>query len=72
MPFGLQIVGGFRGRPPGAGRGTAMEQAFSAHAQLRRPRPDLAGAARGRSRADIDRQDAAGVSGRRQVCCICC
>jgi Asp-tRNA(Asn)/Glu-tRNA(Gln) amidotransferase A subunit family amidase len=42
MPFGLQVVGGFRTDHRVLGAARAMEQAFSAHAPLRRPRPDLA------------------------------
>ncbi|MDR6888166.1 MULTISPECIES: amidase [Variovorax] len=42
MPFGLQIVGGFRADHQVLGAAHAMELAFAADAQLRRPRPDLA------------------------------
>jgi Asp-tRNA(Asn)/Glu-tRNA(Gln) amidotransferase A subunit family amidase len=42
MPFGLQIVGGFRADHQVLGAAHAMEAAFSPDAQLRRPRPDLA------------------------------
>jgi Asp-tRNA(Asn)/Glu-tRNA(Gln) amidotransferase A subunit family amidase len=42
MPFGLQVVGGFRADHQVLGAARAMEEAFAAHAQLRRPRPDLA------------------------------
>ncbi|MGJ7573421.1 amidase [Variovorax sp. RB2P76] len=41
MPFGLQVVGGFRADHQVLGAARAMEAAFSAHAELRRPRPDL-------------------------------
>lgn len=41
MPFGLQIVGGFRTDHQVLGAAHAMEMAFAADAQLRRPRPDL-------------------------------
>jgi amidase len=41
MPFGLQIVGGFRADHQVLGASHAMEQAFAADAELRRPRPDL-------------------------------
>lgn len=41
MPFGLQIVGGFRADHQVLGAAHAMEMAFAADAQLRRPRPDL-------------------------------
>ncbi len=41
MPFGLQIVGGFRSDHQVLGAAHAMEQAFSSSAELRRPRPDL-------------------------------
>ena len=41
MPFGLQIVGGFRADHKVLGAAQAMEQAFAAMADLRRPRPDL-------------------------------
>ncbi|BEP63669.1 amidase [Variovorax sp. V213] len=42
MPFGLQIVGGFRADHQVLGAARAMESAFAASAELRRPRPDLA------------------------------
>lgn len=42
MPFGLQVVGGFRADAQVLGASHAMEQAFAAIPQLRRPRPDLA------------------------------
>jgi len=42
MPFGLQIVGGFRADHQVLAAAHAMELAFAADAQLRRPRPDLA------------------------------
>ncbi|OAK66145.1 amidase [Variovorax paradoxus] len=42
MPFGLQVVGGFRMDHQVLGAAHAMEAAFSRDAQLRRPRPDLA------------------------------
>jgi Asp-tRNA(Asn)/Glu-tRNA(Gln) amidotransferase A subunit family amidase len=42
MPFGLQVVGGFRTDHRVLGAARAMEQAFAAHPPLRRPRPDLA------------------------------
>ncbi|HEX2890619.1 MAG TPA: hypothetical protein VHP59_29525, partial [Vineibacter terrae] len=42
MPFGLQVVGRFRGDRALLGAAHAMEQAFEAIAALRRPRPDLA------------------------------
>ncbi|MBT2335697.1 amidase [Variovorax paradoxus] len=42
MPFGLQIVGAFRADHQVLGAAHAMEQAFAADTQLRRPRPDLA------------------------------
>ena len=42
MPFGLQVVGPFRGDRALLGAAHAMEQAFSSIAALRRPRPDLA------------------------------
>lgn len=41
MPFGLQIVGGFRTDHQVLGAAHAMEKAFAGDAQLRRPRPDL-------------------------------
>lgn len=41
MPFGLQVVGGFRRDHEVLGAAHAMEQAFAGHAELRRPRPDL-------------------------------
>ncbi len=41
MPFGLQVVGGFRTDHRVLGAARAMEAAFAAHAPLRRPRPDL-------------------------------
>lgn len=42
MPFGLQVVGGFRGDLQLLSAARAMEEAFAAHPVLRRPRPDLA------------------------------
>jgi amidase len=41
MPFGLQVVGPFRGDRALLGAAHAMEQAFNAIAALRRPRPDI-------------------------------
>ena len=41
MPFGLQIVGGFRKDHETLGVAQAMEQAFAAILALRRPLPDL-------------------------------
>ncbi len=41
MPFGLQVVGPFRGDRAVLGAAHAMEQAFAAIASLRRPLPDL-------------------------------
>jgi amidase len=42
MPFGLQVVGGFRTDAQVLGASHAMEQAFAAIPVLRRPRPNLA------------------------------
>lgn len=42
MPFGLQIVGGFRADHQVLATAHALEQAFSSLPGLRRPRPDLA------------------------------
>lgn len=41
MPFGLQVVGGFRRDAHLLACATAMEHAFAANPALRRPRPDL-------------------------------
>ena len=41
MPFGLQVVGPFRGDHLLLGASAALEQAFASHEALRRPRPDL-------------------------------
>ena len=41
MPFGLQVVGRFRGDRALLGAAHAMEQAFEGIESLRRPRPDL-------------------------------
>lgn len=41
MPFGLQVVGGFRRDHELLGAAHAMEQAFASQEELRRPRPDL-------------------------------
>ena len=41
MPFGLQVVGKFRGDIAVLAAARAMEQAFAADARLARPRPDL-------------------------------
>lgn len=42
MPFGLQIVGPFRGDVQVLSAALTLEQAFAADPALRRPRPDLA------------------------------
>jgi len=42
MPFGLQIVGPFRGDMKTLAVAQALEAVFSAYPELRRPRPDLA------------------------------
>lgn len=42
MPFGLQVVGRFRGDHDLLAAAQAMEQAFAADSTLARPRPDLA------------------------------
>lgn len=42
MPFGLQVVGRFRGDLPLLSAARAMEEAFATSPVLRRPRPDLA------------------------------
>lgn len=41
MPFGLQVIGSFRGDRALLGAAHAMEQAFEATADLKRPRPNL-------------------------------
>jgi hypothetical protein len=41
MPFGLQVVGRFRGDGEVLGAAHAMEQAFATIPELARPRPDL-------------------------------
>ena len=41
MPFGMQVIGPFRGDRALLGAAHAMEQAFSANPALRRPLPDL-------------------------------
>ena len=41
MPFGLQVIGRFRGDGEVLGAAHAMEQAFKAIPGLARPRPDL-------------------------------
>ena len=41
LPFGLQVVGSFRGDLRLLAAAQAMEQAFAGHDALRRPRPDL-------------------------------
>ena len=41
MPFGLQVIGPFRGDHRTLGIAHAMEQAFAASPALRRPLPDL-------------------------------
>lgn len=41
MPFGLQIVGGFRADHQVLGAAHALEAAFRSQDELRRPRPDL-------------------------------
>jgi amidase len=46
MPFGLQVVGPFRGDRRTLGIAHAMEQAFAASPSLRRPVPDLSKLAR--------------------------
>ena len=42
MPFGLQVVGPFRGDAQLLGAALALEAAFTAHPALARPRPDVA------------------------------
>lgn len=42
LPFGLQVVGPFRGDAPLLGAALALEGAFARHPALARPRPDLA------------------------------
>lgn len=42
MPFGLQVVGPFRGDLRLLAAAQALEQAFAADPRLRRPRPELA------------------------------
>lgn len=42
MPFGLQVVGRFRGDAALLGASLALERAFAPHAALRRPRADSA------------------------------
>ena len=42
MPFGLQVVGRFHGDEEVLGAAHALEQAFAAIPDLRRPRPDIA------------------------------
>jgi len=41
MPFGLQVVGPFRGDLRLLSAAQALEQACESHAELRRPRPDI-------------------------------
>jgi Asp-tRNA(Asn)/Glu-tRNA(Gln) amidotransferase A subunit family amidase len=41
MPFGLQVVGQFRGDRELLGTGSALEAAFAGISGLERPRPDL-------------------------------
>jgi len=41
MPFGLQVIGRFRGDGEVLGAAHAMEQAFNAIPELRRPLPNL-------------------------------
>ena len=41
MPFGLQVIGGFRADRRVLGAAAALEQAFAGLAELRRPRPAL-------------------------------
>ncbi|MFY1893350.1 amidase [Achromobacter xylosoxidans] len=43
MPFGMQIVGRFRGDREVLAAAQGMESAFAGNEELRRPRPDLAG-----------------------------
>ena len=42
MPFGLHVVGRFRGDVELVNVAAAMERAFASIGTLRRPRPDLA------------------------------
>jgi amidase len=42
MPFGLQVIGRFRGDGEVLGAAHAMEQAFAGNPVLRRPRPNIA------------------------------
>jgi amidase len=41
LPFGLQIVGPFRGDRGVLAVGAALERAFAGHADLARPLPDV-------------------------------
>ena len=41
MPFGLQVIGRFRGDGEVLGAAHAMEQAFATNPELARPRPNL-------------------------------
>jgi amidase len=41
MPFGLQVIGRFRGDRDVLGAGAALEAAFAGIPALQRPRPDL-------------------------------
>jgi hypothetical protein len=41
MPFGLQVIGRFRGDGEVLGAAHAMEQAFNHIPELKRPRPNL-------------------------------
>jgi Asp-tRNA(Asn)/Glu-tRNA(Gln) amidotransferase A subunit family amidase len=43
MPFGVQLIGAFRGDLELLNAAEALEQAFAGIAELRRPRPDAAG-----------------------------
>ena len=59
MPFGLQVIGRFRGDGEVLGAAHAMEQAFKHIPGLARPLPDIAQAAQTHARAEVDRHPSA-------------
>ena len=59
MPFGLQVIGRFRGDGEVLGAAHAMEQAFKRIPGLARPLPDIARAAQADARAEVDRHPSA-------------
>ena len=59
MPFGLQVIGRFRGDGEVLGAAHAMEQAFNAIPELKRPLPNLRKLEQADAGAEVDRDPSA-------------